>query len=195
MAKKVLITQERTVNTYADLGHATRCLRQTATTVEEGSFYTEMASLLFSAFTLEAYLNHVGELLIQYWDEIDRLSYSKKLKIITTHTNINPDASQRPYQTIKSLFRFRNSIAHGRSQILKPDPKVTDVHDNLSDYGKPTTDWEDYCNIDNVNIAIDDVEQIITEIHKAAQLGDNPMQNLGFTSGSMSLLHKESNEN
>lgn len=191
MVQKAVIEQERQVNTYAGLGHAARCLRHTATNVQEGSFYTEMSSLIFSAFTLEAYMNHVGDRLFPFWEELDRLSYSKKLKIITMHLGIKPDASKRPYQTIKSLFRFRNSIAHGRSQILTPDPKITDVEDDMRNHEGPKTEWEEYCNIDNVNRAIEDVEQIITEIHKAAGLGDYPMQDHGVTSRSMKALPDE----
>ncbi len=191
MAKKAVIEQERQVNTYAGLGHAARCLRHTATTVEEGSFFTEMSSLIFSAFTLEAYLNHVGEKLIPYWEELDRLPYYKKLKIITKLISIEPDASMRPYQTIKKLFRFRNNIAHGKSQIIIPDPKITDVNDDLSNYGQPKTDWEEYCNLNNVNMAIEDVEKIIIEIHKAAGLGEYAMQDHGLTSSSMKLLQEE----
>lgn len=162
-----------------------------ATKIEEGSYFTEMASLLFSAFTLEAYLNHLGEKLFEYWKELDRLPYYKKLTIITTHLKIKPDYKGPPYSTIEGLFRFRNSIAHGRSKILSPDPIITDIEDDPHNHERPSTEWEEYCNLKNVNAVIEDVKKVIEELHQKAGFGTHPMEDHGITSRSMRLLIDE----
>ena len=44
---------------------------------ETGSLLQLKASVVFLAFTFEAYLNHVGCEEIKFWDEIERLSHKK----------------------------------------------------------------------------------------------------------------------
>ncbi|MDH5327684.1 MAG: hypothetical protein OEY58_19695 [Gammaproteobacteria bacterium] len=66
---KATIKQHSTINTYGYLmsaaHHAKGRLKE-----EEGQFYQAMTTMILSAFTLEAYLNHVGEKLFPYWDDM-----------------------------------------------------------------------------------------------------------------------------
>ena len=99
---------EREVRTYAYLRKAAVDALEKAKSIEEGSFYQLMSSLVFSAFAVEAYLNHVGEHKIQYWGEIEKIEPMAKLKVLYSHLNLQFDPSKRPIQTIRQLFKFRN---------------------------------------------------------------------------------------
>ena len=69
----------------------------------------------FFAFTFEAYLNHVGAEEITFWEEIDRISYIAKLKVIESHLKLKNDHGKAPFQFIRELFSLRNMLAHGRT--------------------------------------------------------------------------------
>ena len=70
---------------------------------EDGQFYTAKASLLFSAFTHEAFLNSLGEKLLPSWGQLDRIPVGKKLKIISSHIAYVPNLGVE-------LTRFRGHL-------------------------------------------------------------------------------------
>jgi len=104
--------------TYAVLFHIAGHLLDMAKKYEKGSLLNLQAATVFFAFTFEAYLNHVGEEELAFWSEIDHISYTAKLKVLSKHLGFPVDKSMRPFQTIGELFTLRNTLAHGRTQNL-----------------------------------------------------------------------------
>ena len=98
---------------------------------ETGRLLNLQAAVVFFAFAFEAYLNHVGAEELQFWDEIDRISYKKKLTVLSKHLGFTKDVSKRPFQTILKLFELRNALAHGRTENLtiKETSKTPPPHD------------------------------------------------------------------
>ncbi len=185
--QKAIVKWEREVNTFANLYYGADVLIKKTEDDEKGSYFTTMGSILLTAFTIEAYLNHIGEKLFSFWEEIESIRFMDKLRVISKHLEIEPDFSKRPYQTIRLLFRFRDSIAHGRSKILKDQKSVKikadkDIYDYI-----PKSEEEEYCTLDNAKRAKEDIEIIITEIHKKANLGDYPFIIPDMSIGSMSI--------
>jgi hypothetical protein len=45
----------------------------------------------FHAFTFEAYLNHVDSEEIEFWEEIERIPYRKKLSVLSKHMKFRVD--------------------------------------------------------------------------------------------------------
>jgi hypothetical protein len=88
---KVTVTKDREVITYAELWHTSRCLLKKGQDEKEGSFHQFMASLVFTAFTLEAYLNHIGPKVFNCWAAIERLGPKEKLDIITEKIGLTID--------------------------------------------------------------------------------------------------------
>ena len=80
--KKVLVNKEREVKTYAEMWHTSCCLLKKGLEEPEGSFHQFMASLVFTAFTLEAYLNHIGPKIFKCWGDLERLGPREKVNII-----------------------------------------------------------------------------------------------------------------
>lgn len=184
MAKNAVYKGTREVRTFVDLAHGADVLIMKTEQEEEGSYYTTMSALLLTAFTFEAYLNHHGEKLIAFWEEIEPIKVLDKYSVLCKHLNITPDYSKRPYQTIKALFKFRNAIAHGKSQILQ-ETKLVNSQDDPHDH-TPRTHWEEYSILTNAKLAKSDISQIITELHRAAGLGDYPFIH-GVGIGSLSM--------
>ncbi len=184
MAKDALYEGRREVRTFVDLGRGANGLILIAKEVPKGSYYTTMGALLLTAFTFEAYLNHLGEKRFSFWEEVDSIRVMDKYSLLCKELNIKPVFSQRPYQSLRTLFKFRNAIAHGESQVLektKPVSSVDDPHEHT-----PKAHWEEFCTIENAERAKEDIDNIITELHKAAGFGDHPFIN-GMSIGSVSL--------
>jgi len=93
---------------------------------EKGRLLNLQAATVFLAFTFEAYLNHVGEEELAFWSEIDHISYTDKLKVLSKHLGFPVDRSRRPFQTIGELFTLRNTLAHGRTRKLKESITTND---------------------------------------------------------------------
>lgn len=184
MTTKATYSGTREVRTFVDLDHGSNVLLLKAEQDERGSYYTVMGSLLLTAFTFEAYLNHIGSKFLPYWEEIESIRVLDKYSVLTKHFKVEPEASKRPYQTLRSLFKFRNAIAHGKSQVLNETREVAsdaDPHDFL-----PKAHWEEYCTLGNAKRAREDVRNIIEELHMAAGEGDFPFIH-GVGIGSLSV--------
>ena len=179
MAKrKVIVTAKRQVKTYNIMLDASYSTLYKAEEHSKGLFYQIMASLTFTAFALEAYLNYLGKTLFKKWDYFERLSPNQKLDIITEKLEVKKEDGKRPFQTIIDLFKFRNDIAHGKSVFLKSGPEEKYIDDN--DDIKLETKWEKYCKLKNAKRAMEDVQKIITLLHEKAGRKD-PLWGHGIT--------------
>ena len=171
---------EREIRTYAYLYMASRDALDTATKTDDGQFYKIITSLVFAAFTLEAYLNHIGEIRIEFWEEIESIKTISKLKIIYKNLGLKYDNSKRPIQTVIELFKFRNLMAHGRTKRIqkqgytkkeKPDPG-----ENLI-IGK----WEEFVNLKEANRALEDIKEIMESICEATGSKKESLINFGYS--------------
>lgn len=184
MVKDAIYKGSREVRTFVDLNHGVNVLIQKTEEEEKGSYYTTMGALLLSAFTFEAYLNHLGDRTLKFWSEIESIKVMEKYAVLCKHLNLSPDFSRRPNQTLSSLFRFRNAIAHGKSQILEETKEVSSQDEPYRH--SPKAHWEEYCTLDNAKRAKDDISKVIEELHIAAGLGDYPFIH-GVGTGSLSM--------
>ena len=176
MKKNVQMEIKREIKTFWDLNHASSVLLEKTKEDKNGSYYTTMASIIFTAFTFEAYLNHLGNLKIKFWNEIDRIKVMSKYQVLCKEFNISIDQSRRPYQTLKKLFEFRNELAHGKSKILSFNKFVSE-NAKIRDY-QPKSKLEEYCTEKNAERAHNDIHIIIKELHEKSGEGEYP-----FTSG------------
>jgi hypothetical protein len=142
---QVRVDLQREVNTYGHLWHASWSVLQSVGKDQKGAAWLWMSSALLSAFTFEAYCNHVGPLVLQSWDDAERLSPVAKFEVLCEVLGADQlPHGEEPMQTVLQLFRFRNEVAHGRSVILVPEPTrhpVGTPPDRL-DPLEPRTAWE-----------------------------------------------------
>jgi hypothetical protein len=191
MAKDAIYEGTREVRTFVDLAHGADVLIMKSELEPSGSNYTTMSALLLTAFTFEAYLNHLGERTIKFWEQIEPIKLMDKYGALCKHLNVEPDFSRRPYQTVRSLFKFRNAIAHGRSQILQETKEVSSLEDPYEH--TPKTQWEEFLTLENAKLSAEDVKKIINELHTAAGMKDPPFSH-GMAVGSITIKSHYSNQ-
>jgi len=172
--KRKFVAASKTVYTVGYLRAVSRHALEEAKSNESGSYFNLMVALVFSAFTIEAYLNHLGEKIIPFWLTIERnLSPSKKLEIIAVQLAKPIDYGHRPFQSFKSIFQLRDFLAHGRTEFVAEESIQI-----LSDGDKPElpkAKWQKEVTVENVQRYFDDTKEIIEYLHVASNLDFNPL--------------------
>jgi len=184
---KARVSTTRTAHTYADLWHGSLVLLERAEAEAKGSFWVSMSSLLFTAFALEAYLNHIGQKLFTSWATLEVLSPLGKLEVVCEKLGLSFPAGQRPRQSIDELFRFRNALAHGKTVTIPEPEQLKDIDEYLDEFvgQKPRTLWEKLSSTSaHAKRAREDVEQVIRALHEAANQENDPLFFTGMSSHS-----------
>lgn len=179
---EISLKQERTVFAHSHLHSAAYVALQDGQ--ERGQLSYFMNSLVMSAFCLEAYLNFAGEEIFPYWNHMERLSVSDKLGVICAHLQIEVDFGKRPYQSLKQVWWFRDRMAHARTEIVEEEWKQ--LAGTPIDRDFPQTQWEKLCNFETSTRVIEDVEQVIHDIHAKGGLQRGTLGILHFGAGSLS---------
>jgi hypothetical protein len=117
-----------------------------------------IAGLTITAFAVEANFNFLGWKLIDGWNE--RQPFFKKVKQICKHLSVDVDWDNRPFATIKKLKEFRDTLAHGKPEVLENEEEVILTDDELRKRGWLTPEWEKFLTGDFVTEAYDDMEVI-----------------------------------
>ncbi len=173
---KFEITYDVECKTYAAIFHTAWHLLDMAERNETGSLLNLQAATVFFAFTFEAYLNHVGAEELPFWDEIDRISYRKKLTVLSKHMGFENDLSKPPLQTILELFKLRDALAHGRTQNLTI--KKSDDGQSPHDVVQSLLPWEQLT-VEMVRKSHDDVQAAVEFINTARKKPDQFLWNQG----------------
>lgn len=122
----------------------------------EGVHFDMMGALVFLAFSIEAKINFIGwKILEDGWPE--RANLKEKIHLIYKVLDIEADWSCRPLQSILSLKRFRDTIAHGKPELVK-EVKEVDIDPDIWDSLKGQ--WEREVNPENVNRCYEDIDQL-----------------------------------
>jgi hypothetical protein len=186
---RVRVEKSRIVNTYAELWHGSNVLLSKAKATEDGAHWVSMASLILTAFALEAFLNHLGARVFGTWADMESLRPLQKLSVLCERLGVSFDTGTPPYQTLKTLVRFRNALAHGKTEKLSPPP----THHNaesvaaIMNSDRVLTDWERLCTSEYAERARKDLEEVVEQLHKAAKITDESpfMMGLGMRSASL----------
>lgn len=107
--------EETTTKTYVSLHTNASIALDEAIKIKDGQFFKTMTSIIFSAFTVEAYVNHILKDKAKNWEEIEKYSAIEKVEELYTILGVNLDKSKRPIQSIQRMFNFRNMLAHGKT--------------------------------------------------------------------------------
>jgi hypothetical protein len=165
------VTKERDVRIHAELWHTSNSLLRTGQQSLDGSGHQFRASLVFRAFYVEALLNWLGPHLIPHWKYLERLTPHEKLDLLADIIQVKPDFGSRPWQIVKDLFNFRNTLAHG-----KPENIASEGYADLKailESGKQDlvrTKWENFGTEENAVRAQEDVEKIATILYEKAKI-------------------------
>lgn len=174
----VQVEAERTVIIHVYLHSAARLALKQAEKSEEGQFFNVMNSLISSAFCIEAYFNFVGERVIPHWEIIERkLSPKEKLDLICACIDLQDIKGKTAYHSFHRAFKFRNLVAHGRSETVRGSWIERRESENPREY--PETEWEKLCTVKTAKTVLSDVETLVRLLHKKAGLGGDPFGSLG----------------
>lgn len=80
---------------------------------------------VFSAFTIEAYLNSVGSRVVPFWNEIERVPWKNKVKILHSAAKKKPKWGEDPLQFLTEIFDLRDRLAHGKPEKMRRGPYAT----------------------------------------------------------------------
>lgn len=185
--RKVKIEKERQVVTYAELWHTSWSLLKQGQSQEEGSYHQFIGSLVFTAFSLEAYLNHIGPKVFRNWAALERLAPREKLDIIAEKIGLHVDYGKQPWGIMKELFGFRNDVAHGKS-IKIADEQIVSLGEDDCMRAFAQTRWERFCTRRNAEKARKDVEEMVEALHAKAGIKDEFPFVTGFQETLASVL-------
>ena len=185
---KARVSKKRDVHTYAELWHGSRVLLERAQAEPKGSKWLWMGSLLLTAFSFEAYLNHIGPKVFECWDALEVLSPQGKLDIICESLGIIFLKDMRPHQTVHELIKFRNNLAHGKTVTVEENTHH-DVDQYLDEFLglRPLAIWEGYCTEKNAIRAREDTEIVLRLIHDKVKPENDPLFSFGISLHSASL--------
>ena len=176
---KVRVKGRKTTITFVYMHIGAKDMLERAEKSQEGQLYAVVASLMFSAFTLEAYLNHLGKLRNKEWDQIER-KYPKleKFRTFASAAGLTLDFNARPYRTLVELFQFRDRMAHGKTTTENVAAEI-DVDGPRLPQINSDADWQALATIERASDAIKDVEALVKELHAASGYSGNPFDRSG----------------
>ena len=129
-------------------------------------------------------MNHLGAQRFRCWSGLERLPVESKLLLLLEELEQNPDFSRRPFATVKEMFRFRNALAHGRSEDIKETNEQKLLIDERARY--PETDWETRCTLKTAMRFREGAEAIMRQLQTWAGLDTTLMFATGLGSSVVS---------
>ena len=184
---KEYVGGQRNVNTFMYLKQASRVLLNQAKANQEGSFYNYMTSMLTSAFYLEAYLNHSGFKFYgirennSYWKDFEKLNPEKKLEKWSEMICFKIDYGRRPFQTFKEIFKFRNKLVHGKSEVINVN-QIQKASEEYTYTQLPKLNWEKMVNMQTAERFLNDAIEMVEILNKQAGFSSIELYTLASTS-------------
>ena len=164
MKSRFSVKAETTSFSYVTLHNAAHFSLDEANKSEDGRFYHCLSAMIYSAFCLEAYLNHLGQIEFSDWKKIERRkSPIQKLDMLSKNRNFSPDLSKPPFDYFDKIFAFRKKIAHGQTEHIHIEEIQEREVGDTPDY--PATDWERTINLDNASSFVENSTLMVDLLH------------------------------
>lgn len=78
-----------------------------------------VAVIVFAAFAVEGFLNHLGDEHGPFWKKKQRLSPRRKLLSLAERRELQVDWTKEPWLSFTEAFETRNMLAHPRTEELR----------------------------------------------------------------------------
>ncbi|MGD8455167.1 MAG: hypothetical protein PVF83_02195 [Anaerolineales bacterium] len=168
---------------YSDLFWGSKTFLKIIDEQQEGAlaYYSCISVIVFSAFCLEAYMNHIGPILIKTWENSREdngeiwLRPKEKIDKICSNLHITPDYGRRPFQSYTDIFVFRNLVAHGATSIIEGNftDGIPEIHNEIEKKAIPKFAHRYH----------KDTEGMILFIHNKFNPGDYPFLTISEAEG------------
>ena len=166
------VSTERTIYTYAYLSLAAWSEIQEAQGSLEGSFFNCLSAMLLSAFTLEAYLNHIGPMYVpDWWKKERKLGRAGRLSTICQKLRFKPNMSRRPFKSYVDIFQFRDTLVHGRTLHIATHRETRRM---VHTPKYPKAAWEKQVTLERAKTYHQDTASMIRRLHKLASFSEDP---------------------
>jgi hypothetical protein len=143
----------------------------------------------FATFSVEAFLNHLGERKVTDWRAVERrLGPKEKLIVLRQVLHLTVDESRRPFQTLRDMLRIRDALAHGKTVETTSDVTVADSGDEAAFYPEP--DWKKLCRPESVARMVEDADLIVRDLSAQAGFKGNPFASPGGGWSRAESVHK-----
>jgi len=184
--KKYKISGYSTVLMYPWMMKKARATLADAKSTNENGLLYSMDIIVYSAFAIESFLNHIGEdVLNEEWDE--KNPTVDKLKKIKSKLNISANQGEEPYQSVNMAIKFRNTIAHGKTKTISVSKEVWLTEQESKMYTIDSV-WMEQSTIKNAEKIFTNIETVITELYQAHGLGKYPFLSLQSSSHTIELV-------
>jgi hypothetical protein len=74
--------------------------------------------VVFTAFSIEAYVNSIGARNIAIWDQIERNPWKEKIKLLHKNVGAIANWNSNPLLFATQVFEIRDRIAHGKPETV-----------------------------------------------------------------------------
>lgn len=155
-----------------------------------GQKYYAMQAMVFCAFSMEAFLNHLGSEKLTTWDSLERkLSPESKLDLLLELNSSSIDKRTRPFQTFKEMMTFRNLMAHGKTET-NTEAVVRTLASGKEHVDFPTR-WQIMATDAAANRFVEDLDNLINKISFLVGI---PVTGPGVLGGASYTTVKKSDE-
>lgn len=147
-----------------------------------------LGAVIFSAFAVEALLNHAGSEKIPYWSSVERkLGPREKMELVLHELGLAFDKGARPYQSFSDIFRLRDRVAHARPHTATYDETQVWWEGNEFHINVPGTDlFPDWYNdlrpqvVERYVYDLQDIGEIIDRAVDPGRLGEDEEFSFGL---------------
>lgn len=161
MTATVRSSRTRKLITYADHWHTANTLARLAKEDPKGSYHQYLASISFRAFSLEAFLNHIGEEIFTSWKDIERLSTKGKINVVCEKLSITPDYGSMPWQIEPKLTAIRNKVAHGKNELLREEREMSADEYDKEMLKALRADWQEFASEANSALVEEETSKLM----------------------------------
>ena len=176
--KGTRVRSSSTTNTFAYCYIASHDALRRAEMEATGALYFCMMAGVFAAFTVEGFLNHLGQARVSDWESLERkLGPREKLLLLRQLLKLSVDESRRPYQTLRTMLQLRDALAHGKTQtkafdeVVKGQPREEHLW--------PEPDWKKLCTLASATRLVKDAEAIVRDLNTQSGSRRDPFVGLG----------------
>ncbi|MDD5521601.1 MAG: hypothetical protein PHI84_12350 [Kiritimatiellae bacterium] len=158
------------IHTYAYLYHAAKWVSEVPDKRENPLRYSSMLSILASAFSLEAYMNHLGPRYFPKWDKDGLRSPNEKIDALMEKLKVDKVKHRSQFDSYMLALRIRESLVHGRTHEVHK--KATYVFNPGSKIGSTQPEWKRKSTKRDALMILNGVADLMHTLSKAA--GDEP---------------------
>jgi hypothetical protein len=170
--KKYVHLLEREYRPYDEFRSISDYALTRASKEEIGRPFECVVSIIFDAFCLEAYLNHLGliKLSPSEFKNYEKQSPKEKLNQISKVVSLSINIKQLPFCHFGIIFRFRDEIAHAKTDHTGPQSVVIDSKTSIPQF--PPTILEGLPTLENTRKFLKSTTEMVNQLNDAAGIPD-----------------------